>query len=213
MICIKSNRTVVHDHLLEEYQQEFKKKHVFVISALLDTSLRNLIGKHLSDASWYIKVHERKSSDNLLAKEFALNLDNPLYKILHFYMNHPHVIDAVKEITGISDIMSFNGRIYRFDHSENCYDNWHTDINAVTNDRLVGLSLNLSDSVYEGGIFRLRNRESKTVYKEVKHDLWGGAHFFRISPDLEHMVTGVKGTKPRIAYAGWFSKTNIKSKI
>jgi hypothetical protein len=45
---------------------------------------------------------------------------------------------------------------------------------------------------------------SGKILCELPNTGQGDAIFFRISPELKHVVTAMEGTEPKTAYAGWF---------
>jgi hypothetical protein len=81
------------------------------------------------------------------------------------------------------------------------YDSWHDD---DFQNRLIGMSINLSPIGYEGGLFQMRKRKSDDILAQIANTGFGDALIFRISGDLEHRVAGVEGTEPKTAFAGWF---------
>ena len=83
---------------------------------------------------------------------------------------------------------------------------WHNDID-IKKERLVGLSMNLSTEVFRGGAFELRDRWTTAPLAQVNNTGFGDALLFRISPDLQHRVTEVEDTVPKVACAGWFFAT------
>jgi hypothetical protein len=82
-------------------------------------------------------------------------------------------------------------------------DSWHNDVDADEG-RLVGMSINLGEEPYEGGVFRMRYRETQEVFAEIPNTVPGDATLFHISRELQHMVTAVTGEAPKTAFAGWF---------
>ena len=204
MITINKTEVLVDTDKLESYQHSYETENVFVLPSLFCNSLKELIEKHLQNAQWIHNIHEDKTTSTIIAKEYTLDRQNLIYKILPFYLNHPTVLNIVRAITQSPTIKRFYGRIYKFEGNNNTFDNWHNDISTEKTNRIVGISLNLSPEVYQGGIFSIRNKKTKEIYKHIKHDNWGGAHFFRIHSKLEHKVDQVLGKNPRIAYAGWF---------
>lgn len=91
--------------------------------------------------------------------------------------------------------------MYRFIPNSGHHDTWHDDCSAG---REVGMSINLSEKGYEGGIFELRERQSKRILLRMANTGLGDATLFRISSDLAHQVTEVTGETPKTAFAGWF---------
>lgn len=200
MIEIKKQGVDVLESKLTDYQEQFQIQNVFVCPNFLADELKAMLAKHFDQTSFNIMADKRKNG-KLLSQEYIVARDSTLVKVLHFYLNQRKVIDAIREISGITAIKSFQGRVYKFEADPYSFDNWHDDMSSG---RLLGMSLNLSEEIYQGGVFRIRDTISKEVYAEVKHDSWGSSHFFRINQKLEHMVEKVEGKYPRIAFAGWF---------
>lgn len=201
MIVIKSKNVEVDENQLPDFKNEFENVRVFNCPNLIHASLKTLIDKQFSNTQFSEFIH-KTDEGNIIGQEFAIPQESSLPKILNFYMNHKSVIEIVKKITGISEIKSFTGRVYKFEEDRYSYDSWHSDMN---HGRLLGMSLNLSEKLYGGGEFKIRNSNTGHLYKTVKHKDWGSAHFFGISDHLEHKVEKVSGGKPRIAFAGWFN--------
>ena len=202
MITLKRNEVLIKETALINYQDAFKNTHSLVIPDFFCSSLQELMNLYLSQAEFFVDSHAG-TENNLIAKEYTVTRESIINNLLSFYLNKPEVIETVKKITQCENIKSFFGRIYKFEDDENSFDSWHNDISKKEH-RIVGISLNLSSSPYTGGEFTIRNKKTHKIYRKVKHDNWGGVHFFRIHPDLEHKVDKVTGINPRIAYAGWF---------
>src|SRR6185436_16132322 len=62
---------------------------------------------------------------------------------------------------------------------------------------------------YDGGLFRLRDETTGEIVREISNTGRGDALFFRISETLKHMVTAVRGTAPKTAFAGWFHAADV----
>ncbi len=214
MITIQNNNVIVEETKLEKLQEDYRQSSSFVISDFFGETLQSIIANHLENAEWESQFSYYEGTEKVLAKEFTLARKNKLYTILNFYLNHPKVINTMKVISQHSDLNSFHGRIYKFEENGDCFDTWHNDLSKEVKDTiLIGLSVNLSSLPFEGGVFKIRNRDSQELLSSIKHEKWGGAHFFRISPQLEHMVENVSGPHPRVAYAGWFTKKIVKQMI
>jgi hypothetical protein len=78
---------------------------------------------------------------------------------------------------------------------------WHED---MLENRIVGMSLNLSRRTFAGSAFQLRNRDSKQILYEVANTGCGDAIIFRLADHLQHRNTQVTGSGPKTAFAGWF---------
>lgn len=188
---------------LDIIQKEFNENHAFIIPNFLDLSLQKIINLKLSQAK-YIPYNHNHYNKEVKAFEYRLSSTNFLHIMLNVMLNNLKVIDAFKSIIKVSDIQGTTGRIYKFEENENCYMDWHNDISKISN-RHLGFSINLSKKPFNGGVFKIRNKQTKKIYREIKHNNWGDAHFFDINGNLEHIVERVRGNEPRIAFSGWFT--------
>ena len=122
--------------------------------------------------------------------------------LLHFLTNDPQLFQLVESVSGCADIRSFAGRVYRRFPGGRHYDNWHGDVADAR--RLIGMSVNLSADIYEGGVFEIRDVESERPIASLPNVGVGDAILFRLSHSLEHRVSDVRGAFPKTAFAGWF---------
>ena len=126
---------------------------------------------------------------------------------LHFLLNNPEFLKLVAFVTGCEEMSEFRfGAIYRMLPTAAHQLSWHDDLNDTEN-RQVGLSLNLSTGVFREGTFQLREHETKKLIAQVNNTGFGDALLFRVSNDLEHRVTAVTGRTPKTAFTGWFCAT------
>jgi hypothetical protein len=179
---------------VENIRQQFARTHTFRMSRLLHPDLIEFLDKRMQDTTWSVNVHDKISVE-------AVPDDPAIAAALNFLMNAPAFVEVMRLATGCEQISSFLGRVYRMAGSDH-YDSWHNDIS--TEKRLVGISINLGRTPFEGGIFRLREESSGEVLCELPNTVQGDAIFFRISESLRHMVTPLEGTVPKTAFAGWF---------
>ena len=116
-------------------------------------------------------------------------------------LNNPQLFKLIEQIIGCGHIGCFRGRIYRFVPGAKNPLEWHTDLNGT---RLVALTINLSSELYQGGVLRIRERNTKRLVCELTNSGFGDAILFRIDKRLEHSVSDVEGTVVKTALAGWF---------
>jgi hypothetical protein len=116
-------------------------------------------------------------------------------------MNNRELFHAIEKITEIPAIGNFVGRLHSSVHGGGHHIAWHGD-NA--DNRLLGLTIDLSSSAYEGGVFELRRKASQEIICAVPRQQPGDAFVFRISPDLQHRLTLIKSGGPRTVGVGWF---------
>ncbi len=181
---------------LRELAREFEQSHTFRLSRLLHPELMHMISSRLQECTWI------SHDDGDIAREM-LPSDLAPASVLNFAANTAEFLNLIRCITGCP-ISSFAGRVYRMAPDANHYDSWHGDIGKNTDNRMLGMSINLDSRLYTGGIFRLRNETTKRVLCELPNTGVGDAIFFRISRFLKHMVTPLVGTEPKTAFAGWF---------
>ena len=192
------------ESLIELWKKDYSSSHVFVVPELLEQSLKAFFFENLDQGAFQRRVDEG------IAVEESLDDDDRISKTASFLMNRPELFRIVEQITGCGAIGSFQGRIYRFRPGADHGDDWHSDVCPETN-RMVGVSVNLSDPNYQGGVFQIREEPHKKICREVHHTSYGAAHFFRISMSLNHRVTSLKGDAARTCLAGWFvSKPKLK---
>lgn len=177
-------------------RESFDATHVVRLPRLLGNDLLEEVQHAIRSAAFY----ERSHGDNGEIGREECMADNTVLAMLVLLANDGRLLSLVRAITGCAPIGSFDGRVYRMLGSGH-FDRWHSDTGV---DRLIGMSVNLSETSYDGGRFELRSLESEHVLWQVSNTGPGDAVMFRISDDLVHRVTEVRGDNPRTAFAGWF---------
>ena len=119
---------------------------------------------------------------------------------LEFGMNDPALFRAIEAITRRSGIGSFAANVHRLTAGTDHGDQWHSD---VDDNRLVGLSLNMSARAYAGGSLQIADAGSRAVIADIENPTAGNAILFEISPALVHRV-GALTAGARTVFAGWF---------
>lgn len=193
MIQLQKSRVVADPEDVERRKIEFREKHCVVLPKLLAAALLDLLLERLERGRW------RDSLNEDVGREVILD-DAPARGLLHFGVNTPIFLNSVQEITDCRPLTRFWGRVYRFIPNSGHHAVWHGD----EENGLIGMSLNLSQRGYEGGLFQLRERRTERVLAEIANTGWGDALLFRISQQLQHRVTEVTGEQPKTAFAGWF---------
>jgi hypothetical protein len=200
-----TRRGVIGEPEISGLRREFEGRHTFRIPQLLDDGLLAFVSDRLRHAKWNQSEYKKIGSEQTLDDPLILNA-------LTFVINTPRFLDLIRGITGCDTINNFGGRVYRMSPHTTLPGtapaafHWHDD--ASDKKRLVGMSVNLSEESYEGGTFRLRKADSHELLGDMPNLTFGGAIFFRIRPDLEHMVSAIEGIAPKTAFAGWFSAVN-----
>ena len=197
MIQITRRGTLISNSAatLEQLRNQFERRHYFQLPALLEPELLDLIQREIDHGEFHERVHERIDSN----RELCL-AGNAGVGALLFLMNDEKFFQVIQDVTQCDRIGCFEGRVYRVNPGEH-YDSWHNDMGE---DRLIGMSINLSQKRYEGGVLQIRDRDSKKVISEVDNLGLGEAVVFRLSGGLQHRITQVEGTASKTAFAGWF---------
>lgn len=194
MIKLRTCEVLADSVETQKLRAKFDQRHCLRLTGLLDDSLLELLRPRLDRGQWTHRQHHDIGKELVLQDNYALNL-------LHFAVNAPAFLGAIASLTGCEDIKRFRGRIYRMEPNSDHYDTWHDDLSE---DRLVGMSVNLSFDGYEGGEFELREREAPGRAAKIAPRFAGDAVLFRIDPGIEHRVAPLAGNHPRTAFAGWF---------
>lgn len=140
------------------------------------------------------KAHEGVGQDWLCE-------NGPLVDILMFLLNDAALFGVVRRITDCGEIGCFQGRVYRMDPRQSHHEHWHDDL---AHDRLLALSVNLSDAPYRGGTLCLRRAGDPASATWIPNTGPGDAVLFRLDPSLEHYISDVEPGPPKTAWAGWF---------
>lgn len=197
MIQLQKARAIVDADDVRRLQSAFAENHCVALPQLLDPGLLEFVQRRVERQPWIRRTEEGIATEDVLEDELCLSL-------LHFVTNTPRFLEAVSHIGGSADLSLFRGRVYRFIPHSAHHDSWHDDVGDKMDQRLIGMSVNLGPRAYAGGAFQLRDFASKRMLAEVANTGWGDAILFRISLQLEHQVTPVTGSEPRMAFAGWF---------
>jgi hypothetical protein len=185
---------------VERLREEFVRTQCVVLPQLLEPEFFGDVQGYLAAAEWYARADFTADGDEF-AQEVAVRGTDLAIHVLLLRLNSARVFDAIRQITGCAAIGNFSGRIYRMLPDSEHYDSWHDDVGEH---KLIGLSINLSAGIYDGGRFRLRERATERELCEVANLGFGDGQLFSISPALQHIVTPVTGAVPKTACAGWF---------
>ncbi|MFP5378663.1 MAG: 2OG-Fe(II) oxygenase [Vicinamibacteria bacterium] len=181
---------------IDAWRRSFAAAHALVWPGLLDADLAAYVRRRLAVAPVVIRTED--------AREIEHTIDDPLLLgAMQAILSDPALWRLVEAVTGCPAIDAFSGRVYRREARPGGahYFPWHSD---VTDGRLIGLSVNLSDKPYDGGRLQIRDAASGRLLTDIATAAFGDAMIFRIDPALEHQVTPVAGATPRTALAGWF---------
>ena len=194
MVKIHKSGVVSNAEGMDKLRAEFEQSNCVCLSGLLDPELSSSVIRFMQHGIWKTYVEPGFYSEDDLEP-------GPADDLLQFVVNWPRFIEVVQEITGCGPFTWFQGRVYRLLPNSGHHDWWHTDF---TDGRLVALSVILSPRGYQGGSFQMRKRLSERLIADIAGLGPGDAILFRISEELVHRVTEVRGQEPRTVFAGWF---------
>jgi 2OG-Fe(II) oxygenase superfamily len=185
---------------------EYEERSCMMLRGFLEPALLHRIQDRIASAHWQESLHDLDPPVTDLRLADAV-LDGTLAALIH----DAALFAIVQDLTGCAAIGTFAGRIYRMDPHAGHHDSWHGDDDEGSgpSNRMVALSVNLSPERYVGGLLELRRRGTTRLLHSVANTGAGDAILFRIDHALEHRVTDVEGTHPKIAWAGWFQREPV----
>jgi hypothetical protein len=194
VIQLTRSGTVISIDDVARLRTRFESEQCVLLPNLIEPALLGAIQRRIDESEFHPFVSEGIGHDSNLVDQLTV-------QTLSFLTNDPPFLQIIREITGCTPIDSFQGRVYRMDPALLSTDSWHDD---MSENRIVGLSLNLSRSAFEGGVFQLRDRRSNRLLHEVANTGSGDAIIFSLAAHLQHRNTGMIGSVPKTAFAGWF---------
>lgn len=186
--------TNVDDSVIVAARENFTRHDWVKLKGFFSPTLLDLVEQEMPDSGFAPKSHGE------LGSELCLTPCALTERLMHL-MNDPRLFDVVDRITGCGTIGCFEGRIYRLVPGTDHRDAWHTD---MVMGRMVAMSVNLSGERYEGGELAIRSVRTGSLLASVPNLGLGDAVLFRLSHELEHRVSDMRGAAPKTAYAGWF---------
>lgn len=172
----------------------FDREHCLVLSGFVAPDLLGSLQRQLAAEGFAHKLN-RGIGTELRLPPGALSGG------IEFLANDPVLFAAIQDLTGCPAIGCYRGRVYRMMPGADHASDWHSDLSGG---RMITMSVNLSEDVFEGGDLQIRDADSRTVIAHLRNVGFGDAVIFRIDPRLEHQVLPLTGTVPRSAYAGWY---------
>lgn len=175
-------------------RETFDTTHALRIPSFIDAALLAEVQAQVVSGEFHTKIHDASGVESCMAPNAAVWL-------LRFLIVSDEVLRAVERLTGVDDLRSFFGRVYRFEPGTDHHHDWHDDLG---DGRQLGFSLNLSPAPFEGGALRLRERDTERITATIYNTVPGDAVLFRLGAHVEHEVQPITGTVARTTFAGWF---------
>ena len=199
MFQITKNGFENSDSTVERLRIEFKRQDSAVLRDFLDTELLHEF-LNIVEKSTFVPKTEGDEGDEF-GHIMHIPRDQAAIFVFHLVLNRPALFRAIEKITDCGAIGNFFGRIHKSLPNSDHQIEWHGD-NA--DNRMIGVSINLSRSRYSGGSFQIREKDSEEVRNEIANLRLGDAFLFRISPRLQHRLMAVESGDSRTVAVGWF---------
>jgi hypothetical protein len=181
----------------DDLRRDYRERHCVTIPGFLDAAFLAWMRAQIANEELTPRTHFGG-----LATELG-TWDSKSVGVLTFLVNDPRVLQFVADLTGQSRLSRFVGRVYHRIPGTH-HDSWHDDIHPA---RLVGMSINLGSSDFQGGEFQIRDTATERPLGQIANTGLGDAILFEIREGLQHRMAPLTGTVPKTAYAGWFGAT------
>jgi hypothetical protein len=196
-----TGKLIVEQESIPDLRAQFVERHIIRLPSFIEDSLLERILVHLETAALSKDLYFSNKTGQRVGNELAVDRANPASNILYMLLNNSSLFGIVEQITDVKPVRNFMGRIYHCLPNADHHIMWHDD---NTNNRLIGISVNLSKEPFVGGVLQLRDKVTGKPLGEFANTGLGDAVVFRISKDIEHRTTLLEGTTPRTSGAGWF---------
>lgn len=179
---------------VERARRQFATAHAIVLKEFLAPALLDWVRERVAQAQFRLKVHPASGDEECM-------YDNDAIWLLRFLLSDARVLRAVESLTGVDGLTKCQVRVYRFVPDSGQRHDWHDDVGEG---RRLGLSINLSEAMFEGGNLQVRERESGRTTADIRNTGAGDAAIFMLGTRLQHQVLPVTGAQGRVVVAGWF---------
>ncbi|MBN4059034.1 2OG-Fe(II) oxygenase [Endomicrobium sp. AH-315-J14] len=181
---------------VDQLNEHFASHHWLRLPKLIAPDLEARLRTELGEANFGTRVHKGVGLEDCLS-------NGKLTDMLAFLFNDPRLFEIVERLTGCDSIGNFDGRVYKAAHGKGHVDGWHKDVDG---NRMVAMSITLTDEPFIGGALNIREAESETLIAELPNPGFGNALLFHLAPELQHRITDTLEGPDKIAYAGWFRR-------
>lgn len=199
------NRSNLLDALDTEQTQclasAFKNQFAAQLHSVVRPEILQELSVLINKAPFHVQSH------GVLGEDDNLNF-TPIVVVLQYLLTDTSLLRNIEQIATLpkGSILRLISRVYRMrPHLDT--DGWHNDVNPKQR-RLLAFSLQLNTDTLIGGNLLLRRSGRRRHYYTTPNLRHGDMNVFRISSDLEHKVSSLKGCANRIVYAGWFCAGN-----
>lgn len=174
-------------------RRHFADTQAIVFQQLLEPALLAEVRSRLSGVSFVERVHEASGVE-------ACMPHNDVVWMLRFLLQDPAWLAWIADVTDSGPLEIAEARVYQFAPGTRHHHDWHDDWSGR---RRLGLSINLSEQMFEGGRLQIRDCITGRVTADIANTGPGDGVIFRLGKRTEHRVLPVTGAHPRTVLAGW----------
>lgn len=189
----------------QQLAKGFADNHFVHLAGLIEPSLRQSIAEMISQASFTQRLTPGIGCVETCDDQ---RIENGFFALF----NQPEVRHTISQIVG-QPIDLWGGNTVRRVPGKNHFSNWHNDKSPPVEladgrryQRVVPMSLNMSEGDFSGGNLEMRSMPEQTLVADVANPIAGDALLFEINETLQHRVADVTAGCPRIVHVGWFHR-------
>lgn len=199
-IVVGSQRTEI-DQGPDPFTDFYRRHHALAFSGMIEPSFFARLLQLCNAAQFIVDAktdiaNRQSETPGIAGRSLALVLQRR------------NLMQWLESATGCEPLQSTFGRIVQISPGDAPRLNWHDDLPEDPSRRL-GITINLSENAYEGGLFELREKKTGKILMRHRHEKLGSTLIFDVSEELEHRVWPVTGGGPRRIYTGWFRKAPV----
>lgn len=118
----------------------------------------------------------------------------------NYLINQKNYVEFLEAVTGSGPIGQMKGHAYVSDKNEKRGYGFHSDNDG---NRYFLISINITPKPYEGGVFTMRNSQTKETLFQIHNNDSYGALIAPVGDHLEHAVSDVTGDVTRLTLLSW----------
>jgi hypothetical protein len=179
-----------------DFRERFRRDRALAFSDLIDAALFGRLLQLCDRAEFVVDTLADVARRQLEVPGTAGNA-------LALALKRPELLRWLEKATGCGPLNSTFGRVVQNTVGKPHHLDWHDDLPEDPMRRL-GITVNLGQKAYEGGLFELRVKKTRQIVVRHRHVEPGSALMFEVSNDLEHRVWPITDGGPRRIFAGWF---------
>ncbi len=179
----------------EDFQNHFAEFQSIYIPDFLAPDLLALILQGIASAPFKPNTVDRLGNREI---EESRNLG----RALSFSLRRPALFEWLSAVTKCGKLVNIDGQLAQAIAGRNHALDWHDD--QVETQRRLAITINLTETAYEGGLFELRRTNTHELLQTHRHEQLGGALIFAVKPELEHRISPIISGGPRRVFTGWF---------